>query len=97
MNMQQIMAQAQKMQREMQKKQEALASKEFTKSNGGGVTVTMTGARQLVNIDIDEDLLDKDSKDMLQDMIKNCINDVLKDIEEENNAIQDAAASGIRF
>mgnify|MGYP002522745168 CR=1 FL=1 len=52
MNMQQMLIQAQKMQREMQKEQDALGKKEFQVSKNGIVTVKMMGTRELVAIEI---------------------------------------------
>ena len=53
MNMQQMMAQAQKMQRELKKAMAALAEKEFVVSKGGAVTVTVLGNKEVKAIDID--------------------------------------------
>ena len=63
MNMQQLLAQAQKAQRELAKAQQALAEKEFEASANGGVTIKMSGKREILNLDIDPDLLDPSSKD----------------------------------
>lgn len=97
MNMQQMMAQAQKMQRQIQKAQEALAKKEFKVSKNGAVTITALGSKEILSIDIDESLLNPDDKDMLQDMIKMAINEVIEQIEEESQAIQSSAMGGLSF
>jgi DNA-binding protein YbaB len=47
MNMQQMMAQAQKMQRELRKAQAELAAKEFKVTKGGAVTVTVLGNKEI--------------------------------------------------
>ena len=52
MNMQQMMAQAQKMQRELKKAMAALAEKEFVISKGGAVTVTVLGSKEVKAIEI---------------------------------------------
>ena len=46
--MQQMMIQAQKMQRELKKAQAELAAKEFVISKGGAVTVTVLGNKEMV-------------------------------------------------
>lgn len=97
MNMQQMMAQAQKMQRQMQKAQEALAKKEFKVAKNGAVTVTALGSKEILSIDIDDSLLNADDKEMLQDMIKMAINEIIEQIEEENQAIQSSAMGGLSF
>ena len=56
MNMQALMQQAQKMQREMEKAQKDLEAKEFEIiSAGGGIKVIITGKKLIKNIEIDED------------------------------------------
>ena len=56
MNMQALMQQAQKMQREMEKAQKNLEAKEFEiVSAGGGIKVTITGAKVVKNIEKDSD------------------------------------------
>ena len=95
MNMQQMLIQAQKMQREMQKEQGALGKKEFKVSKNGIVTVTMMGTRELVAIEIADAGLDKEDKEFLELTIKDAINDCLKQIEEANEAIQAKMANRI--
>ena len=89
MNMQQMLLQAQKMQRELKKAQDALKEKEFTVSKGGMVTIVMKGDRTLVSLDIDKDALSEDSKDMVQDALVLAINEALSQIEKENEAINE--------
>lgn len=69
MNMQQMMIQAQKMQRELKKALDALAEKEFTVNKSGAVTITMMGDGSLKSIEIDEDAFEKENKEMIQDLI----------------------------
>lgn len=97
MNMQQLLAQAQKAQRELNKAQQALQEKEFEASANGGVTVKMNGKREILDLQIDPDLLDPSSKDMLQDMIKVALNNVLSQIEKESDAINEKVTGGMRF
>jgi len=82
MSMQSLMQQAQKMQRELQKAQAELAKKAFIGTNGGAVIVTMLGSREVTKVDIDEDMLTKDDKDMVEEMIKNAVNDALDKISK---------------
>ena len=91
MNMQQMLIQAQKMQRE----KDALGKKEFKVSKNGIVTVTMMGTRELVAIEIADAGLDKEDKEFLELTIKDAINDCLKQIEEANEAIQAKMANRI--
>ena len=88
MNMQQLMQQAQKMQREMEKAQKNLEAKEFEiVSAGGGIKVTITGAKVVKNIEIDEDIIDPEEKEMLQDMIVVAINEAISLVISEEQKI----------
>ena len=87
--MQQMMAQAQKMQRELQKAMRELEAKEFTFNKGGAVTVKMYGSGQVISVNIDEDAFDKDNKEMVEDLIVMAINEGLEAIEAEKEAINE--------
>ena len=89
MNMQQMMAQAQKMQRELKKAMAALAEKEFVVSKGGAVTVTILGSKEVKSIEIDKDAFDEDNREMIQDMIALAINEAITQIEEEAEEINE--------
>ena len=87
--MQQMMAQAQKMQRELKKAMAALAEKEFVVSKGGAVTVTVLGSKEVKSIEIDKEAFDEDNREMIQDMIALAINEAIGQIEEEAEAINE--------
>ena len=89
MNMQQMMAQAQKMQRELRKAQAELAQKEFKVAKGGAVTVTVLGNKEIKAIEIDDDAFDPENKDMIQDMIALAVNEAMAQIDEESEAINE--------
>jgi len=89
-NMQKLMAQAQKMKREMQKAQDALRVKEFSVTKSGGVTVAMLGSKEIVEITINEDLFEKENKEMVETLIIMAINECIEAINEEEAAINEA-------
>ena len=89
MNMQQMMAQAQKMQRELRKAQAELAQKEFTVTKGGAVTVVVLGSKEIKSVEIDKDAFDPDNKEMIEEMIALAINEALEKINEESEAINE--------
>jgi hypothetical protein len=77
----QIMKQAQKMQADMQKAQEEMASLTVVGESGGGmVRITMTCKHQVRSIDI-EDSLVGDDKEMLEDLITAAFNDATRKVE----------------
>ena len=82
MNMQQMMIQAQKMQRELKKALDELAKQEFSVNKSGAVTVTMMGDGSLKSIEIDDDSFDKDYKEMIQDLIVMGVQELAEKIEE---------------
>ena len=89
MNMQQMMAQAQKMQRELKKAMAELEAKEFVVSKGGAVTVTVYGSKQIKSVSVDADAFDGDNKEMVEDMIALAINEAIAQIDEEAEAINE--------
>ena len=89
MNMQQMMIQAQKMQRELKKAQAELAQKEFVISKGGAVTVTVLGSKEIKSINIDKDAFEPENKEMIEEMVALAINEALAKINEESEAINE--------
>ena len=90
MNINKLLKEAQKMQSDMQKSQKEIQEKTFESVAGGGaVTARMNGKRELLEINVAEELLDKDEKEMLQDVLMVCINDLLRKIDEEDYRIYD--------
>ena len=88
MNMQALMQQAQKMQREMEKAQKDLQAKDFEiVSAGGGIKVIITGGKVVKSIEIDEDIIDPEEKEMLQDMIVVAINEAITLVNKEEQKI----------
>lgn len=90
MNMQQLMIQAQKMQRELKKAKDQLHEQEFTKNKAGVVTVTVKGDKTIVKVDIDKDALE--DKEMVEEMIALALNEVFDEIDEKEAEIEDKLA-----
>ena len=83
MNNSQQMAQMQAMQQEMDKVQAEIDEMEATATAGGGaVTVTVTGKKELKDIQIQPDVVDPDDVEMLQDLILAAVNEALRQMEE---------------
>ncbi len=84
MNIGNLMKEAKKMQAEMEQSQTELVSKEFNATAGGGaIKVTVSGEKKIKDIKIDKDVVDPDDVEMLQDLILTCINDAMKQVDEE--------------
>lgn len=79
MNMQQIIRQAQKMQKKMEEAQEEASLLELEASAGGGmVTVKVNGKQELLSIAIEKDVVNSDDIEMLQDLIVAAVNEGMK-------------------
>ena len=95
-NMNNLMKQAQRMQRQMQEQQEALEQKDFTASSGGGaVTVVMSGKRELKELKLSPEVVDPDDIEMLQDLIVAAMNEALKQVEDANNESMNKLTGGM--
>lgn len=98
MNMNAIMQQAQKMQREMEKAQKELEAKEFDiVSAGGGIKVRINGKKEILSLDIDPEMIDADEKEMLQDMIVVAVNEAIGKVIDAEQAIIAKQQSSMRI
>ncbi len=69
-NMQGMMKQMQKMQKQMAEAQEELGTQHFEGVAGGGmVKVTVSGHKEVVNVELDATVVDPEDIEMLQDLI----------------------------
>lgn len=95
-NMQGMMKQVQKMQKQMGEAQEALNAKEFVGvASGDTVKMTMTGDKKVINVEIAKEAVDPDDIEMLQDLILMATNDVLAKIEVETEATMGKYTKGL--
>lgn len=82
-NMNNLMKQAQKMQKQMEKTQAELENKEVTATAGGGVVeVVVSGKRELKSITIDPEVVDPDDVETLEDLVMAAVNEGLRQAEE---------------
>lgn len=83
MNMNNIMKQAQKMQKQVQEVQDALGEKTLEVTSGGGaVKVIVSGAKEIKEIKIAKDVIDPDDAEMLEDLILTAVNEAFRQAEE---------------
>ena len=85
MNMQAMMQQAQKLQRDMMNAKNEIDEKKFT-STHGFLTIEMKGNKEVTSVKIDKENLDKDDIEMLEDLISLAVNDNVKKIEKETES-----------
>ena len=95
-NIAQLMQQAQKMQENLQRAQQELASLEVTGGAGGDmVSVTLTGAKECRKVRIDPSLLS--DAEMLEDLIAAAFNDASNKIDAESKNRMGAATAGMQL
>lgn len=93
-----LMRQAQSMQKQMQKKQKEVESKEFVvTTNGGAIVITIKGDKTILKVDIDEELLDKENKDMFEDMLIVAFNEAIRKVETEMASAMNGATGGMNI
>jgi DNA-binding YbaB/EbfC family protein len=86
-NMNNLMKQAQKMQKQMEETTKELEEKEYTAASGGGaVEVTVSGKKEVVKVKLAEEVVDPDDIEMLEDLIVAATNEALRKMEEESAA-----------
>ena len=76
--MQGMLKQVQKMQAEMQKVQSELVNLTVTEEAGGGmIKATANGNREIISVEIDPQVIDKDDKEILEDLVVAAVNKAL--------------------
>ena len=95
-NMNNLMKQAQRMQRQMEESQKELETKEFQASAGGGaVTVTVSGSKEIKAVEISKEVVDPDDVEMLQDLIVAAVNEALSQVEAANQEVMGKVTGGL--
>ena len=95
-NMNNLMKQAQRMQRQMEESQKELETKEFTaKAGGGAVEVTVSGKKEIVKVVLSQDVVDPDDVEMLQDLIVAATNEALRMADEASANMMSKMTGGL--
>ena len=82
-NMQQMMKQMQKMQKKMGEEQEKLKEEKVQGTAGGGmVTVTVSGHKEVLDVEIIEEAVDPDDIEQLQDLVIAATNEAMNKADE---------------
>ena len=98
MDMKQMMRQAQKMQKELNKAQEEIATMSFEATAGGGmVTAVASGDMAITSLTIDPDAVDPEDVEMLQDMVVAAVNEALRGVSELSNQRMSADTGGMNI
>jgi len=78
-----LMKQAQKMQKQMMDMQEELEKKTLEITSGGGaIKVVISGKKQIQEIKISPDVVDPDDIEMLEDLVQSAVNEAVRQADE---------------
>ena len=82
-NMNQLMKQAQKMQKQMEETTKALEESTYEATAGGGVVkVVVSGKKEVVSVHLEEEVVDPDDVEMLEDLIVAATNEALTQVDQ---------------
>lgn len=82
MNIQAMMQQAQKLQKDMLKSKKEIEEKDYV-AKESFLTVEMKGNKEITKVTIDMDSLDKDDIEILEDLITVAVNKNIKQIDKD--------------
>ncbi len=95
-NMNNLMKQAQRMQRQMEESQKNLEEQEFTaKAGGGAVEITCNGKKEIKKVHLKKDVVDPDDVEMLEDLIMAAINEAFKQADDASGAVMNKLTGGL--
>ncbi len=95
--MQQMLMQAQKMQRDLKRAHDELDQKEFAVSKNGMVEIVVLGNRTIKSINIDADAIDPENKEMLEETIALAFNEAIEQINAANDEIEEKITGQTRL
>ena len=97
-NMNNLMKQAQRMQRQMEESQREMEEKEYEATAGGGaVTVKVSGKKEVLSVKLSEEVVDPDDIEMLEDLIVAATNEALRQLEEDSAKSMEALTGGLNL
>ena len=95
-NMNNLMKQAQRMQRQMEENQKNLDESEFTaKAGGGAVEVVVSGKKEIKKLTLDKEVVDPDDVEMLQDLIVAALNEAFAQVDAASEAAMSKMTGGL--
>ncbi len=95
-NMNNLMKQAQRMQRQMEESQKNLEEAEYTaKAGGGAVEVTVSGKKEVKSLKLAPDVVDPDDIEMLQDLIVAALNEAFGQVDSASEEVMGKLTGGL--
>ena len=97
-NMNNLMKQAQMLQKKMEEAQKEAETEEFEASAGGGaVSVRVNGKKEVLEIKIKPEVVDEDDVEMLEDLVLSAVNEALRKAEEETSSKMSKLTGGMNM
>lgn len=86
MNIQKLMQQAKKMQKDLEIQQNKLKEKTYSDTISG-IKITINGNYDILELEIDDTLLNKDAKEDLQDMLQHVLGKLIAEAKAEQDKL----------
>lgn len=98
MNIQSLLKQAQKMQKDLEAIEKELETREYAATvNRGDVNVLCNGAMQIQSLTIKEELIQEGDKEKIQDLVTTAVNAVLRKAVSDKNEVMKKATGGVKL
>lgn len=99
MDFSKLMEQAQMMQNQMSQLEDQLNNTVYEGNNGGksGVTIRINGTYAVESVEVGEELLEKDNKEMLQDMIMIAMNAAVTKASDDREKKLGSVTQGMKI
>lgn len=95
-NMNNLMKQAQRMQKQMEEKTKEIEDKEWEATAGGGaVTVKVSGKKEVTSVKLTKEVVDPEDIEMLEDLIVAATNEALRKMEDESSEAMGQITGGL--
>lgn len=95
-NMNNLMKQAQRMQRQMEESQKELETASYTaKAGGGAVEVTVSGKKEITKVTLSQEVVDPEDIEMLEDLVMAATNEALRMAEEASAEAMSKMTGGL--
>ena len=95
-NMNNLMKQAQRMQRQMEEGQKELETKEFVaKTGGGAVEAVVNGKKEVLRLVLNEEIVDPEDIETLQDAIVAAVNEAMRQADSASAELMGKMTGGL--
>ena len=98
MDMNKLLSEAMKLQENLTSSQERLEKEVFEASMGGGaVKVSVKGSMEIEKIQIADELMEKENKEDLEEMLKSAVNDALAKAVKDKETTMNKITGGVKM